>query len=323
MNQKMKVLLCGALALTAMGSLVGCGTSTDASTETVETTTFSKIIAFGDSYSDNGAAYAITSAMVEEGSVEGAYIKPGDLYWENRYSNGLVGIEVAAEKAGLELTNYAVGGALSGQENYSPWMDSNGNTGVLGQIDKYIAELGTETASESDLFFVMSGTNDYCQFIDYALEGTIADVAAATLENTEEAIRKLAAVGAENIIISEANDVSILPYEITEGRQESAKEYAETVNAKLPEMVENMESELGVDIEIFELTTLTDDMVAHPDKYGFTEHVNVIQPTWPEVLPAQTEGLEGYMFFDEWHPSAQMHQYIGEGIYDVIQNFGK
>ena len=326
MNKKIRALLCGALAFTAMSSLIGCtGSEKDAQATpdaTVqEDATISQIIAFGDSYSDNGMANTISTEILEAGTTEDAYVKPGDLYWENRYSNGHTGIEVAAEKAGLELVNYATGGATSGYENYSSWMDSHGNTGVLGQIEKYKEELGETTASESDLFFIMSGTNDYCKFIDFAEEGTLEDVANKTLAHTEEAIRMLAEVGAENIIISEANDVSTMPYEITEGRQESAKEYSLTVNKQLPEMVSRLESELELDIEIFELTKITDDIVANPESYGFKEHVNVIQPTWPEVLEAQTENLESYMFFDEWHPSAQLHQYIGEGIFEVIETF--
>lgn len=324
MNKKMRTLLCGALVLTTMASLVGCGsTEKEVQAEVSSESTISKVIAFGDSISDNGAAHAISTAIVEAGTVEEAYIKPGDLYWENRYSNGKTGIEVAAEKAGLELINYATGGATSGFENYSAWMDTNVNTGVLGQIEQYKQQLGDATAAESDLFFIMAGTNDYCQFIDFALEGTLEDVANKTLTNTEEAIRMLAEVGADNIIISEANDVSTLPYEITEGRQESAKEYSLIVNEQLPELVSRLETELELDIEIFELTKITDDVVANPSSYGFTEHVNVIQPTWPEVLEAQTENLDSYMFFDEWHPSAKMHEYIGEGIFNVIETFTK
>ena len=318
MNKKIRALLCGALAVATMSSLTGCGSpEKDVQSES----TISQIIAFGDSYSDNGAANTISTAILETGTVEEAYIEPGDLYWENRYSNGYTGIEVAAEKAGLELVNYATGGATSGYENYSAWMDTLGNTGVLGQVEKYTQELGDATANESDLFFIMSGTNDYCKFIDFELDGTLEDVANQTLANTEEAIRMLAEVGAENIIVSEANDVSTMPYEITEGRKESAKEYSLIVNEKLPEMVSRLESELQLDIEIFQLTKITDDIIANPETYGFKEHVNVIQPTWPEVLEAKTEDLASYMFFDEWHPSAQMHQYIGEGIFDVITTF--
>lgn len=324
MNKKLRTLLCGAMILAASASLVGCGNNKVEETETQnESAAFSKIIAFGDSYSDNGAAHEISKAIFESGEVEGAFIKPGDLYFENRYSNGKVGIEVAAELAGLSLTSYATGGAMSGQANYSTWMDHQGNTGVLGQIDRYITELGENKADASDLFFIMSGTNDYCKFIDFELEGTLADVAKETLANTEEAIRSLAERGAANIIVSEANDVSIMPYEITEGRGESAKEYASTVNAQLPAMVESLENELKIDIEIFELTKLTDDIVADPAQYGFTEHEKVIQPTWPEVLPAETENLESFMFFDEWHPSAKLHQYIGEGIFDTLSKMNK
>ena len=82
MNKKLKTLLYGTMILSASINLVGCGTKVaQAQTEASNEATFTKLIAFGDSYSDNGAAHAISSAIVESGEVEGAYVKPGDLYF--------------------------------------------------------------------------------------------------------------------------------------------------------------------------------------------------------------------------------------------------
>lgn len=281
---------------------------------------FSKLVAFGDSMSDNGSANAISTTVVESGKYPTSFIKPGELYWQNRYSNGFTAIEVASILAKLPLENYATGGATSGYHNYTDWMDSLGQSGILGQIDKYAATLKGEEADDA-LYFILAGANDYCMYTDFNFDTTtVGEVAATTIENFETAIRKLADLGAEDIVLSYAHDVSTMPYEITSGRVEIAKEYTETVNSVLPTLTKALEKELDVEITTFDITKVTDDITKHPKKYGFTEFVNVIQPTWPEVLPAVTENVESYMYFDEWHPSAKMHKILGEELYKTIKN---
>ena len=157
-------------------------------------------------------------------------------------------------------------------------------------------------------------------YTDFNFDTTTVDaVAATTIENFETAIRKLAALGGKDILLSYAHDVSTMPYEITSGRVEIAKEYTKTVNAALPELTKKLEKELNIDITTFDITKVTDSMISSPGKYGFSEFVNVVQPTWPEVLPAVTENVESYMYFDEWHPTAKMHKVIGESLYKTIR----
>ena len=110
-----------------------------------------------------------------------------------------------------------------------------------------------------------------------------------------------------------------MPYEITENRVDFAKTFADTANPIIAKTMKQLEKEYGISIQVFELTKLTDQVVKHPEQYGFSEHVNVIQPTWPQVLPAATENLDSYMFFDEWHPSAALHKIIGEELAKSIQ----
>lgn len=281
---------------------------------------FSKIVAFGDSFSDNGSANVISTAVVESGKYPNSFIKPGELYWGNRYSNGHTAIEVAANLANLPLENYATGGATSGYHNYTDWMDSLGQSGVLGQIDKYGETLKGDEADDA-LYFILAGANDYCMYTDFNFDTTTVDVVAATtIENFETAIRKIAALGGEDIVLSYAHDVSTMPYEITSNRVEIAKEYTTTVNKALPKLTIELEKELNIDITTFDITKVTDSMVSNSNKYGFSEFVNVVQPTWPEVLPAVTENVESYMYFDEWHPTAKMHKIIGEALYKTIKN---
>lgn len=319
MQKKFKKLICGMLVATTVLSTVGCSSVVKAEeVSEIEDREFSKIVAFGDSYSDNGSANAVSTAILESDNNEGAFVKPGELYFENRYSNGKTAIEVAAELANLPLENYATGGGTSGYENYSDWMDRLGGTGVLGQIDKFEATLKEGEADDDALYFILAGANDYCKFIDFNLEGTVEDVANQVVKNIETAIRELADLGAEQFLVSHAIDVSTMPYEVTEGRKESAKVFSQTVSAQLPALLEKLSEELDIEIGEYDITKTTDEIMANPEKYGFKEVVEVIQPTWPKVLPAK-ENVEDYMFFDEWHPSATTHKIVGQAIYEVIQ----
>lgn len=321
MKKILKKLIVGTLLGIMLLGVAGCSsTPLTEGAEEGSKTSITNIVAFGDSFSDNGGANRVSTAIVEAGTEEKAFIKPGDLYWENRYSNGKTFIEVASELAGLPLTNYAVGGATSGYENYSEWMDSQGGTGVLGQIEQYAASLNGEQADGTTLFYIFGGLNDYFKFVDYSLEGTVEGVGNQVVANIEAAVRNLAEVGAKNFLIPYAFDTAYIPYEITEGRQEYAKDYAKTVNAQLPELVEALSAELGLNITTYDITKTIEDIVSNTDKYGITEFINVVQPTWPEVLPAVTENVESYMFYDEWHPTAATHKIIGEALYQEIKN---
>ncbi|MGL4346013.1 MAG: SGNH/GDSL hydrolase family protein [Cellulosilyticaceae bacterium] len=314
--KKFKKLLVGILVCTSLVSLVGCATDNQKAQEN-ETTGISQIIAFGDSMSDNGGAFKVSKAIVEEGKVEGAYIKPGELYWENRYSNGKTAIEVAAERAQVPLVNYAIGGATSGQANYSDWMDTIQPTGVLGQIDMFKTSLNGEMADQDALYFIFSGANDYCKLVDYGVGGTVEEVADQVIVNIEEAVKTLVEVGAKKFMIPTATDVAAIPYEVRENRAEYATVFVERINTQLPVLVEKLAADLEITIATCDLTSATRKMISNPEEYGFTETTVEAQPTWPEIKPV-AENIDEYVFFDEWHFTKAAHEILGEEIYNAL-----
>lgn len=108
------------------------------------------IYAFGDSYSDNGASDRLTHEMLEKG-IKDAQRLPGELYWQGRWSNGPTAVEVLAQRLGAQLTDYAVGGAKSGRNNYYAWMTPYQDTGLSGQIDQYLGGLNGQPADPGSL----------------------------------------------------------------------------------------------------------------------------------------------------------------------------
>lgn len=303
-------LLISSFALTAAGSV---------SAKEVSEKGISKIVAFGDSFSDNGSAYAISKEILALPEVpEDAYLKPGEVYWEGRYSNGKTAIEVLAEKMDKPLTNYATGGATSGYANYSDWMDTIAYSGVLGQIEKYEAALNGEKIDPTVLHFIMVGGNDYFKFLDFGLDGTVEGVADQVVKNIEIAVRKLASLGAKKFFVPNSMALKLAPFEITMGRTELAEAFTKRMNEKLPAVLERAERELNIDITTFNVEASAMKIAANPQKYGIKYMDIPCQPTYPEVLPAKPNQDE-YFFFDEWHTTSVVHNALGEDMYSVAK----
>ena len=97
--QKSFQLMISSLVVT--GLLSSCTAMTQKSAEKQAPSSaeqeYTQIIAFGDSYSDDGASYEITNRMVDQG-VKDSMIFPGDLYWQNRWTNGPTAVEVMADE---------------------------------------------------------------------------------------------------------------------------------------------------------------------------------------------------------------------------------
>lgn len=318
MKKFLKAVLTGVLissfALTSVGFT---------SAEEVNTRGVSKIVAFGDSASDNGGintngsgAYAISKEVLELPEVpEGAYLKPGEVYWQNRYSNGKTAIEVLAEMMDKRLENYATGGATSGYENYSDWMDTVAYSGVLGQIDKYEESLNGEEIDPTVLHFILSGGNDYSK---YASSKPLEEIADQVVENYEIAIRELSALGAKKFLVANSMAIKLSPYGTPESIK-SCEAYTRRINDQLPAVLESLEQELDIDITSFDTEGSMLEIAENAQKYGIRNITEPCQPTYPELLPIEPN-VDEYYFFDEWHFTRVVHRAMGEDMYSVAKN---
>ncbi|GAA0078246.1 cholinesterase ChoE [Clostridium sp. CTA-5] len=279
-----------------------------------------QVIAFGDSYSDNGEAKKISGKITNDiNKPEGAYEKPSDkLYWQGRYSNGNTAVEVLAKKMGVPLTNYATGGATTGESNYSDWMDHLGNTGVLGQIDKFENSLNGKQADSEALYFIFASANDYFKFVDYQMPGKVEAVADEAVDNIKMSVRKLSKLGAKNFFVVNSSDLTLVPYENTMNRTNLAKTFTENVNKKLPDALKTLEEVSDVSITIFDLPKVSNEIIHNSKYYGLTDLKHPCQPTYPEVKVAASNP-DQYYFWDEWHYSRAVHQIIGEKMYEKLK----
>lgn len=279
-----------------------------------------KIVAFGDSYSDNGEAKRISTEIMNlENPPENAYIKPSnDLYWNNRYSNGNTAVEVFASNLNVELKNYATGGGTTGISNYSAWMDVLGGTGVLGQIKKFENDLDGKEIDENALYFIFASGNDYFYHMDYNIESEISEVALNATKNIKTSIEKLTNIGAKKFFVVKSTDLSLVPYEITTKRTEDAKSFTKVFNQNLEKEIMPLKEKLNIEIMIFDPTKVSDKIVKNPAEYGISVLDTECQSTYPKILPKK-ENEDEYYFWDEWHFSKKVHKLLGDAMFETYK----
>lgn len=155
-----------------------------------KTQKFEELLVFGDSLSDVGNFYLINNEQ-----------EPKEPYYEGRFSNGPVWIEVFAEKMGLPAVkpslaggkNYAFGGARTGVG------DRNGKPDIGAQIEEYLNKTNGKI-EKNQLIVVSGGCNDF-------LKGNPIQ----TIPNTIKNIEKLAKAGGKTFLVSNFPPLGSLP----------------------------------------------------------------------------------------------------------------
>lgn len=233
--------------------------------------TFSSVIVYGDSLSDNGNLYA-------------AYGYPPAPYYMGRFSNGPVAVEQLATSLGAPLYDFAVGGATSGVGNYI----DNGTQTTLGY--GHLPGIQTEFASaasqtllasplvSSSLFVVWGGANDFLSGGSPTTAATDIDAIVATLE----------ADGATHILVPGVPNLGLTP-EFYGSNVATAYSiaYNTALQAGLPQG--------ATYVDIYGLLASVE---ANPAAYGFT---NLTTPCL--TAASLCSNAASYFFFDDIHPT--------------------
>jgi phospholipase/lecithinase/hemolysin len=280
----------------------------------------SRIYAFGDSYSDKGAARQITTAAVKAG-VPGAFIFPRlDAYdSDGRWTNnpGLTSVEVLAKEENLQLTDYAVGGGKSGNGNLSPWLDQYQDTGLFGQIEQYKTEVN-RVADSNGLYFIFISTNDLLERFFYNQTGSVDALASAAVNNIASGVSQLASVGAKQFFVVNSTDLAALP--LFEQYSKEAAKFRDVINESLPSQLDTLNKQLGVEVALYDHVVISTRIRSNPVAYGFTNINDACR------LLYTTAGLEpgcstpdNYYYYDEIHPSRRVYQIIGEDMANFLE----
>ena len=241
--------------------------------------TFSSVIVYGDSLSDNGNLYAAI------------HYPPSPPYYMGRFSNGPVAVEQLAATLGVPLYDFAFGGATSGIGNYvdGGTQTSFGAYGLPGmQVELAIsAPLLASPLVPSSLFVVWGGTNDF-------LTGGSPLVAAANIDGI---VATLEADGATHILVPGAPDLGLTPDFYGDP---VATEYAEEFNAALL-------AGLPPGATYVNTFALLHKIVSDPGAYGIT---NTTTPCLPSLVSTPCLDPSDYLFWDGFHPTTTVDSVV-------------
>lgn len=307
-----------ALAIAA-GAIFSVGLLVDMpKTQAASFGTISHIYAYGDSYADSGSSLNISTQAVEA-NVPGSSILPNDLALglydaQGRWTNGLTSVEVLSKQLGVELTNYAVGGAKSGNGNFFGWLDSFQNTGVSGQIEQFRASAAGQPADTAGLYYIFASANDFFEYLSEPdSSDTIDELAAQTVNNIAQSVSNLSALGARQFLVINSSDLAALPgapeFDITA----ESERFTSRVNALLPAELERLSQALDdTEIALYDHVAISDHIRENPEDYGLTNITDPCQPVFPIEPVCATP--DEYYFWDENHPTRRVHQIIGEDM---------
>lgn len=252
---------------------------------------FSSIYFFGDSLSDVGNLDAVTLGFL-----------PGDAYFDGRFSNGPVYSELLADRFGLGPlepsiragTNFAYGGGrTSGTSFFEGGL-------FIQDLDDQIDDFLSGEIDADGLYVVLAGANDFL------LGGqTNPSVPVRRIGNQLE---RLAGQGVKNILSINLPLLGETPRFSSDAERmnQLSSDFNSQLGTRLDQL-DNAHAELN--LHRFDLAHVMSNVIALQVQYGFT---NVTDAA------IQANAPQGYLFWDEVHPTTETHQLLAAAIYSIF-----
>lgn len=282
---------------------------------------FSRIILFGDSMSDNGNLY--------QRSVELSLIFPmspilpiSPPYFNGRFTNGYVWVEKLSQQLNIPrdgLLDYAYGGA-SIKQDYLP----------VPNLDKQVAKYLTwnPSADPYALYIVWIGANDLLRH-----SANLSDEAITTemLRGFERNVHLLLKHGAKHLLAPQLPDISLAPDSIAKDIENGNHTYTEHLqrlaqlyNARLKNLLMNLKQQYpDVKIMTFDVYRFLSDTRDKADEYGFKIIDKRCNPNnyWTDDLEICQKPKQ-YVFWDGVHPSATAHKILADLMFELVTENG-
>lgn len=284
---------------------------------------FSNIYFFGDSLSDNGNDFVLSSTLHASDPTFPIVPAPAGYNDSGRFSNGPVYSEQLAGRLGFDLrpsllggTNYAYGGARSSS------VVVPGSLSFAQQVEQYVGAAGP---GEPDaLYVIFIGSNDVEDILSGAPPGpTIANA----IGRIGTAIEMLSAEGAAHFLIPNVADLGLVPITTGNGaipRDPLATAASAAFNDALAALLDSFAM---LDITAFDTFALLNDAVANPARYGLTDvqhrcqrEIGVGADGQPlyEILCTDEEAATR-LFWDGFHPTTAGHRALAGALFAALE----
>jgi outer membrane lipase/esterase len=175
-------------------------------------------------------------------------------------------------------------------------------------------ELNTSNPPPAALYTIWAGSYDVVTIANSTETSTQqAATVQQAVNNEVQVIDGLIAHGAKDLVVMGVPDLGVTPYERARPASDAASStLAQDYNADLGAALRQIVASGAASIDYVNTYALLDAAVANPAAYGFS---NVTQPVWTGGLTPGSGGTlnaigtaqNGYLFFDDLHPTAEGH----------------
>jgi phospholipase/lecithinase/hemolysin len=169
-----------------------------------EASAFSRVVAFGDSLSDNGNFFARIDGLA-----------PAEPYQNGRFSDGPVAVEVLAQQLGVPLEDHAMGGALTGMDNlFQSYYPTFAQTGMAAQVSQFLLHktINAEQVDSQALYFLWGGSNDIQKSINERPLAALSSVVTLGVGNLLREVTSLYQAGARDFLVPLMPDLGTTYY---------------------------------------------------------------------------------------------------------------
>lgn len=226
-----------------------------------------KVVAFGDSLSDNGNFYVLTSKL--HFFDENMFVAPkSPPYFQGRFSNGKVWTEKLASLLKVPLDDYAYGGAWA-----EPYEDSLSYIppNLDEQVMDFVIRSEFDKHRADHLYVIWAGANDYLT-VDRYLSGELNPDHTTThaVSVIQANIQWLIGRGANKFLILNLPDLSVIPASKQAGQDvmDMERKLTNLYNSKLALMLDQVrQNNPTVKIILNDINLQFGDLLTNPDKY--------------------------------------------------------
>jgi phospholipase/lecithinase/hemolysin/uncharacterized protein YhjY with autotransporter beta-barrel domain len=268
------------------------------------------IVAFGDSYADDGNAFQL------------AGINPLTtiIYPTGRFTGGSNFNDTLAQLLNAPVQNFAIGGAATGNVNTNPLLP-----GFTFEVNSFLAGGGgvfptvTGTFSQGDLVTTSIGGNDARIYQQTHLTSTTAQATAAaatSVTNARADLNRLVAAGAPTISFLAGNTALLPEIAADPNAQAIRNAYSTAYNTGIQGVLAGYAAN-GVTVHYLDLTTLLQEVQANLSTYGFTS-AGPCSPI-PQCVADSAYASRFVFWVDALHPTSHTSAVIAQYMAAQLQ----
>jgi phospholipase/lecithinase/hemolysin len=278
-------------------SFVACAAAVTLAFASVPATAYDDLYVFGDSLSDNGNLFAMTGF-------------PPAPYFNGRFSNGPVAVEVLATGLGATLHDFAIAGAQTSTAGNLP------GTGMTSQVDGYATLLGGPNADPNALYFVWGGANDL-----RAAGANAGAAIAPTINNLTYIVDTLYDLGARHFLLPNLPDLGLTPEAIEGGPAAAggASMLSTVFNANLALAYGGLAAASpGANFIYFDAMAAQTAIVDGVGNNAFTNVTERCLDTRNLANITLCATPNSYLYWDNIHPTAAAHAMLGQQMLAAV-----